>query len=275
MGSDTPPARDAGLFRLAGLRVPSRTRKFATLLMSHATERLNVRHIGDHVVAIDAAEDNDILALRTRGSGMVAGDLPFHQLTCQLHHRERSWERNCLAIGLFAGFLEPLEVSAIVLIESSPDVLLNDFPAIRRVMDAHAMRFNTLFRNRRDRIVDFRKLHYVLSVRDEPYCRAHRDLGSPPPWLTELLRVWRDQPPSLVDFSMIGEMLPASSYKYILYGTGFPPPPGGANVLRMRERVNKLLADMDQRRCTLIAKLPINRAYLEALQQANVRPGIE
>lgn len=351
--------------------------KFAKLLMRHATERLNVRHIRDHVVAIDAAEDGDIVALRTRASGLVAGDLfldcsghaslligghydvgtvdrggelfndralavqvpvgersaiasqtiatahaagwiwdiglptrrgigcvyssahlgddaaadtltrylqatapdagdlPFRQLTFQSRHRERFWERNCLAIGLSAGFLEPLEASAIVLIELSLDALLNDFPVTRGVMDVHAMRFNALFRNRWDRIVEFLKLHYVLSVRDEPYWRDHRNPGSIPPRLTELLRVWRDQPPSLVDLSMIGEMFPASSYQYILYGTGFPPPPRGANVLETRQRVNKLLADVDQRRRTLVANLPTNRAYLEALRQASVRPGTE
>jgi hypothetical protein len=351
--------------------------KFAMLLMRHATERLGVRHIRDHVVAIDADEVGDIAALRTRASGVVAGDLfldcsghtalligghygvgtvdrggelfndralavqvpvsetsaiasqtiatahaagwiwdiglptrrgigcvyssahlgddaaadtltrylratapdtgelPFRQLSFQSHHRQRFWERNCLAVGLSAGFLEPLEASAIVLIELSLDALLRDFPATRGVMDAHAVRFNTLFRARWDRIVEFLKLHYVLSVRDEPYWRDHRDPGSIPPRLTELLELWRDQPPSLVDFSMIGEMFPASSYQYVLYGTGFPPPPRGAIVTEARERVDLVLAQLDERRRTLVASLPTNRAYLDALRPGSVRPAME
>ena len=50
--------------------------------------------------------------------------LSFRQLRFRSAHRERFWQGNCLAIGLSAGFLEPLEASAIVLIELSIDALL-------------------------------------------------------------------------------------------------------------------------------------------------------
>ena len=36
-------------------------------------------------------------------------------------HRETFWKGNCVAVGLSAGFLEPLEASALVLIELSAD----------------------------------------------------------------------------------------------------------------------------------------------------------
>lgn len=94
--------------------------------------------------------------------------------------RERFWVRNCLAIGLSAGFLEPLEASAIVTIEMSLNALIEGFPATRAAMDAQAARFNDLFRYRWDRIVEFLKLHYLLSARDEPYWCAHRDSASVP-----------------------------------------------------------------------------------------------
>jgi tryptophan halogenase len=94
-------------------------------------------------------------------------------------------------------------------------------------MPIHAERFNTLFRYRWDRIVDFLKLHYVLSERDEPYWRDHRDPASIPPRLADLLRLWRDQPPSRADLPAADEIFPAASYQYILYGMGFPAPPVG------------------------------------------------
>jgi hypothetical protein len=346
--------------------------KLAALLMRHATERLEVRHVCDHVVGVDTCEDGDIEAVRTRASGTLAGDLfldctghaalligdhygvgtidrggelfndsalavqvpvaddsaiasqtnatahaagwiwdiglparrgvgcvyssahlsddaaadtltrylretapgvgapSFRQLKFQSRHRERFWERNCLAVGLSAGFLEPLEASAIVLIELSLDALLDNFPATRGAMDIHAARFNTLFRYRWDRIVEFLKLHYVLSERDEPYWRDHRDAASIPPRLAELLKLWQHQPPSRADFPMIDEIFPAASYQYVLYGMGFPPPSRGAIAIEGGSQVRSLLGQLDQRRRMLAAGLPSNRAYLDALRHATI-----
>lgn len=342
--------------------------KLAALLMRHATERLGVRHVRDHVVGIDAAEDGDIAAVRTRASGAIPGDLfidctghaalligehcgvglvdrggelfndralavqvpvgagtpiasqtdataheagwiwdiglptrrgigcvyasafmtddaaeavlagylrriapdadrlPVRKLAFRSAHRERFWARNCLAIGLSAGFLEPLEASAIVSIELSLDALLADFPADRAIMDVHARRFDALFRYRWDRIVEFLKLHYVLSRRPEPYWRAHRDAATIPPRLAEALDIWRHRPPSPADVSAIDEVFPAASYAYVLYGMGFPVPPPGAVRAHRSPDVAAAVRQLDQRTRALAASLPTNRAYLDALR---------
>jgi hypothetical protein len=351
--------------------------KLAALLARHATERLGVRHVRDHVVGVDTADDGDIAAVRTRDNGTLAGNLfldctghaalligehygvpfidrseilfndralavqvpvaedsaiasqttatahaagwiwdiglptrrgigcvyssdfasdevaadtlaaylrdkmpdaeklSFRQLTFRSGHRERFWERNCLAIGLSAGFLEPLEASAIVLIELSLEALLDNFPATRGVMDIHARRFNTRFRYRWDRIVEFLKLHYVPSQRTEPYWRAHREAGSVPPRLAELLRLWRDQPPSLADLPMTDEIFPAASYQYVLYGMGFAPPGDGAIRGGGGEAVAALLRQAEQRGRMLAQSLPTNRAYLDALRAERRVPILE
>lgn len=337
--------------------------KLAALLTRHATGRLGVRHVRDHVVGVAKVESGDIASVRTRASGDIAGDLfldctghaalliggeygvgfvdrsgelfndralavqvpvapespissqtnatahaagwiwdiglperrgvgcvyasafcsddeaaatlsaylragpgtlPFRRLAFQSGHRERFWERNCLAVGLSAGFLEPLEASAIVLIELSLDALLDNFPVTREVMDIHAGRFNALFRYRWDRIVEFLKLHYVLSRRDEPYWRAHRDPVSIPPRLADLLRIWRHQPPSRADLPEMDEVFPAASYQYVLYGMGFPPP--SRPVIRAEGDAAALLRQVEQRSRSLTASLPANRAYLAALR---------
>ncbi|MGK6356938.1 tryptophan halogenase family protein [Sphingomonas sp. DT-207] len=352
--------------------------KLAALLARQAT-RLGVRHVRDHVVAIDLADDGDIAAVRTRGSGPVEGDmfidctghaalliggsygvpfrdrsdvlfndralaaqvpvapgspiasqtnatahaagwiwdiglpgrrgigcvyssvhasdeeaaatladyirnavpgadadaLSFRRLTFRSGHRERFWERNCLAIGLSAGFLEPLEASAIVLIELSLDALLDNFPATREVMDIHAGRFNALFRYRWDRIVEFLKLHYVLSQRDEPYWRDHRDPASMPPRLAELLRLWRHQPPSPADLPNVDEIFPAASYQYVLYGMGFGAPAAGPIRSDGVGAAPAVLRQAGERARALAAALPTNRAYLDALRAASTPPAME
>ena len=49
--------------------------KFAELLQKHCTERLGVRHLVDHVTAINGAPDADIRSVSTAKSGDIDGDL--------------------------------------------------------------------------------------------------------------------------------------------------------------------------------------------------------
>jgi flavin-dependent dehydrogenase len=199
--------------------------------------------------------------------------LSFRRLTFRSGHRERFWERNCLAVGLSAGFVEPLEASAIVLIELSLEALVENFPTDGAAMPLHARRFNALFRYRWDRIVEFLKLHYLLSERHEPYWRAHRDPASVPERLAELLRIWRDQPPSRYDLPQVDEVFPAASYQYVLYGLGFPAPPRRPGRPNMTNGLAKLFGQVEQRGRALAAGLPSNRAYMDALRAERLRTG--
>ena len=49
--------------------------KLAALLSTHGRDRLGVRHVRDHVVAVETADDGDITAVRLRGNEAVEGDL--------------------------------------------------------------------------------------------------------------------------------------------------------------------------------------------------------
>ncbi|KTF05757.1 tryptophan halogenase [marine sediment metagenome] len=97
-------------------------------------------------------------------------------ITIQSGHRQRFWQNNCVAVGLAAGFLEPLEASALVLVELSASMIAEQLPANRAVMDIVAKRFNDTFSYRWQRIIDFLKLHYMLSKRkDSAFWRDNRD----------------------------------------------------------------------------------------------------
>ena len=178
-------------------------------------------------------------------------------------HRTEFWKGNCLAIGLSAGFIEPLEASAIVLIELSLRAFADNFPASRGAMPIHADRFNRLFALRWRRIADFLKLHYVLSRRDEPYWRAQRDPATISPELAALLELWRDQPPSAYDFPLAEEIFPAASHQYVYYGmSGRPEAMAGSGG----EAAVELLQQVRDRGRQLGSALPSNRAYLDRLR---------
>lgn len=139
-------------------------------------------------------------------------------------YRQQFWVRNCVAIGLSAGFIEPLEASALALVELSAQRLCDELPMTRASMDAVARRFNDDFTYRWARVIDFLKLHYALSQReDSDYWRAHRDPATWPERLRELLPMWRLRAPARHDFGRIDEVFPSASYQYVLYGMGFRP----------------------------------------------------
>lgn len=181
-------------------------------------------------------------------------------------HRRQFWKGNCLAIGLSAGFIEPLEASAIVLIELSLKQLTANFPANRDAMPFLADRFNALFTLRWQRVVEFLKLHYALSRREEPYWRAQRDPAHFPPRLADLLTLWQHQPPSSNDLPMAEEMFPAASYQYVYYGMGGPVPD---RLPPVPSALAAQLGQVGQRGRALAAALPDNRAYLDALSSTH------
>lgn len=190
------------------------------------------------------------------------------RLAFRTGHRDRFWHGNVIAIGQSAGFIEPLEASAIVMIELSLRALVGAFPADREVMDIHARRFNALFRYRWERIIEFLKLHYVLSRRVEPYWQAHRDPATIPPRLAENLALWRDHAPALQDFPEAEEIFPTASQQFVLYGMGFPLP---KRLPRPAPAAMARLAELRERARVLQAALPENRSYLDALAAAAER----
>jgi 2-polyprenyl-6-methoxyphenol hydroxylase-like FAD-dependent oxidoreductase len=212
----------------------------------------------------DAARATLDAYLSRTAPGVDPASLSVRRLTFRSAHRDRFWVSNVVAVGLSAGFLEPLEASAIVTIELALDHLVANFPSASAALEGCAAAFNANFRYRWDRIVEFLKLHYILSRRPEPYWVAHRDPATVPPRLSALLDRWRHRPPSSLDLPETEEVFPAASYQYILYGMGFPPPPAGP-MKDDGEAVARNLRQLSEKARHLAAALPTNRAYLDLL----------
>jgi tryptophan halogenase len=110
-----------------------------------------------------------------------------------------------------------------VLIELSAKLIAEQMPVCREVMDLIAARFNSTTHYRWGRIIDFLKLHYVLTKRtDSAFWRDNLLPETIPDRLNDLLLLWSHQSPWFHDeFDRVEEVFPAASYQYVLYGMGF------------------------------------------------------
>ncbi|WP_405223289.1 tryptophan halogenase family protein [Lentisalinibacter sediminis] len=178
--------------------------------------------------------------------GSFADDLPARAVPFRTGYRAKSWVRNCVAIGLSAGFIEPLESTGLYLSDLATVMLSEHFP-YHGDMAPLAFRYNRIIADRFLEILDFINLHYCLTHRrDTEFWREVRRPERIHDRLKAKLDYWRRKPPSMPDFedaSFPGEPaepLPSgglpgdhrppvdtagvfglSSYEAILYGMDF------------------------------------------------------
>ena len=211
---------------------------------------------------------DDAAAERTlrRYIGPAADALTPRALKLDVGYRETQWIGNCVAVGLSAGFLEPLESSGIGLIEAAAYLIGYLLPADGNLAPA-ARQFNAQMRARFERIVDFLKLHYALTRRDDSaFWRDNADPASWTPTLRDMLERWRCRPPHRLDFVVDLEMYPPSSWQYVLYGMGYATDLSHARAAWPRAAEARqefaMIAQVAQR---AIADLPDHRTLVEAL----------
>lgn len=200
-------------------------------------------------------------------------DRPVRKIPIRSGHRETFWKNNCIAVGLAAGFLEPLEASAIVLVELSAKLVAEQLPACREVMDLIAKRFNEVTHYRWGRIIDFLKLHYVLTQRTEAFWRDNVDPAGIPDRLAELMTLWKYQSPWFFDeFDRLEEVFPAASYQYVLYGMGFKTQVIPEELIDSELLASRMLKENQRQILDLRLRLPTNRELVSKIHEYGLQP---
>ncbi|WP_088330075.1 tryptophan halogenase family protein [Lacimicrobium sp. SS2-24] len=186
-------------------------------------------------------------------------------------YRKTFWVHNTVAVGLSAGFIEPLEASALALIENSARFISDNLNGLQQDMAFVSDRFNQRFEYHWKGIVEFLKLHYCLSQRqDSDYWQDNRH--GLPESLKHKLALWQRQAPSIYDTPLAEELFPAASYQYVYYGmhgeTRFSPQ---RHEAKQASTAEQLLQENQHKIHRMTKALPSNRALINDIKQQGLR----
>ena len=196
-------------------------------------------------------------------------DLNIRKIKLNHGYHKKFWHKNSVAIGMSAGFVEPLEASAIYLFDAAANMIAAQFPRDKAQMPYVEAKFNQHFTMRMQRTVEFIKLHYCISQRrDTQYWIDNCDEKSIPKHLSERLSYWQTQSPTKYDFDNAWEPFNLDSYLYVLYGMNFNTDISAHkatynDTIKAAEMFNRI----DRASDMLIEKLPEQRELIEQVLQ--------
>ncbi len=222
------------------------------------------RGIG-HVYSSKYMNEDEAVSELRKYVGKQMDQLDVRQIKYTPGYRQKFWAKNCVAVGLSAGFVEPLEASSILLVEISAYWIAEKLPQKKSGFVNCEKQFNETFSYRWDTIIEFLKLHYCISTRtDTDFWRDNTHPDSIPKVLQDKLALWGEQCPSVVDFLNRADVFPFESYCYILYGMRFKTAThavGDAHLNMLERKIENQQRNM----ASLIHSLPSNRSLIRKI----------
>lgn len=172
----------------------------------------------------DAARAEEVLADYV---GENQSDLKIRRLKMRTGVRPQPWTRNCVSVGLSAGFLEPLESTGIHILDIALRRLVEYLPPLEN-MPLAAKQFNAAMNYCYADIIDFIKMHYALSRRtDTDFWIDNQRQDTLTDTLRDKLESWRYRVPSVHEFANISNVFGLSGHLQVLYGMDYLPDLGG------------------------------------------------
>jgi len=194
----------------------------------------------------DAAER----ILRTSVTGEPLADPRLLRFTTG--RRRKAWSKNVLAIGLAAGFLEPLESTSIHLVQSALTRLLALFPD-KGFASADIAYFNRATELEYERVRDFLILHYHVTKRDDSAFWRHVRTMPIPDTLTDRLDLYRSRGrffPEALDLFL------EPSWIAVMEGQGLRPTLGDPMALVAVKQLSTLLPRIRQKISEVVGEMP-------------------
>ena len=176
--------------------------------------------------------------------------------------RKNSWVKNCLSLGLAAGFMEPLESTSIHLVQSGLSRLMSMFPDAefnQKEIDY----YNKRTRNEYERIRDFLILHYKATEREDTAFWKYLKHMDIPDALREKMDIYKEKGRI---FREDNELFNETSWFAVMHGQnlkskGWHPVVGSLPVTEIRNRLAEIFATVENSADVM----PRHKDFIESL----------
>jgi tryptophan 6-halogenase len=219
----------------------------------------------------DAAESE----LR-RHLGLLDADVAVRHLRMRVGRVARPWYKNCLAVGLSQGFVEPLEATALMFIQLTATVFL-EFLQQGDLSEEAQERFNARMNVHFEGIRDYIVTHYKTNSRtDTEYWRANAANTKLSDNLKKLYAAWMAGKSIVpgVRAQVIGQSYPVVSWYALMAGMGiFPDTKDLRPPTRAEARYN--LGEIDDLLDRSMENFPDHRQALGHIPPRSARPAMQ
>lgn len=174
--------------------------------------------------------------------GLLDADIPVKHLKMRVGRAQNHWVKNCLAVGLSQGFIEPLEATALHLVQFTVENFIGAFTSANFTAQ-HRDEFNLLIENRFEGIRDYIVCHYKVNSRnDSQYwqdCAQNEHVSDS---LRHILECW-DKGEDLtkeINRQNIAQYYPAVSWHCLLSGYGRFPELGPSTTATHQVNISEI-----------------------------------
>jgi tryptophan 7-halogenase len=184
--------------------------------------------------------------------------------------RRKQWERNCIAVGLSGGFMEPLESTSIHLIQRAVlrliRMLPSGSPSERDIAEFNDQQFTDM-----EQIRDFLILHYKVTNRhDSPFWRRCAAMAIPPS-LEQKIELFRETGRV---FRKNEELFVENSWVQVMMGQGITPASYHPIAAKLRpDELDGFLSMLRDGVAKTVSSLPPHGAYVAQYCAASDRQG--
>lgn len=180
--------------------------------------------------------------------------------------RRKHWNKNCIAVGLSSGFLEPLESTSIHLIQQAITRLIKLFP-YHGIKESDVNEFNKQTQFDTERIRDFIVLHYKVTNRDDSNFWQHCRNMSIPDTLRHKIQLFKDTGRMFRENNELFD----DSWMQVMIGQGLVPENYHPMVDNMSEQeLRDFFNHLENKITSSVAKLPNHSAYVQKYCASNL-----